>query len=37
MNRPSEIQVRFNLADGRVDGCWLSGVVQPTVCDKLAE
>jgi PhzF family phenazine biosynthesis protein len=29
MRRPSEIQVRFNLDDGRVDGCWLSGVVQP--------
>jgi PhzF family phenazine biosynthesis protein len=37
MKRPSEIQVRFNLADGRVEGCWLSGVVQPTVCEKLAD
>jgi len=33
MNHPSEIGVRFNLEDGRVNGCWLSGVVQPTICD----
>lgn len=37
MNRPSEIQVRFNLDHGQVDGCWLSGVVQPTQCEKIAE
>jgi PhzF family phenazine biosynthesis protein len=35
MNRASEIHVRFNVEDGRVDGCWLSGVVQPTECEKL--
>lgn len=35
MNRASEIQVRFNLEAGRVDGCWLSGVVAPTECEKL--
>lgn len=36
MRRPSEILVRFNLDGGRVDGCWLSGVVQPTECEKIA-
>lgn len=36
MKRPSEIQVRFNLYDGRIDGCWLSGVVQPTECEKIS-
>ena len=36
MGRPSEILVRFNLAGGRVDGCWLSGVVHPTECEKIA-
>jgi PhzF family phenazine biosynthesis protein len=36
MGRPSEILVRFNLADGRADGCWLGGVVQPTECERLA-
>ncbi|MCP3385513.1 MULTISPECIES: PhzF family phenazine biosynthesis protein [unclassified Bradyrhizobium] len=36
MKRPSEIQVRFNLDDGRIDGCWLSGVVQPTECEKIS-
>jgi PhzF family phenazine biosynthesis protein len=35
MKRPSEIQVRFNLDNGRVDGCWLSGVVQPTQCEEI--
>lgn len=35
MNHPSEIRVRFNLEHGRVNGCWLSGVVQPTVCEKI--
>jgi PhzF family phenazine biosynthesis protein len=35
MKRPSEIQVRFNLDHGRVDGCWLCGVVQPTQCEKI--
>lgn len=35
MNHPSEIQVRFSLEDGRVTGCWLSGVVQPTICEKV--
>jgi PhzF family phenazine biosynthesis protein len=28
MKHPSEIRVRFNLDGGRVNGCWLSGVVQ---------
>lgn len=37
MGRPSEIQVRFNLDDQRVDGCWLSGVVQPTDCEKISD
>ena len=36
MKRPSEIHVRFNLGDGRIDGCWLSGVVQPTECEKIS-
>ena len=36
MKHPSEISVRFNLDGGRIDGCWLSGVVQPTVCHKLS-
>lgn len=36
MQRPSEIQVRFNLDNGSVNGCWLSGVVQPTDCEKIA-
>jgi PhzF family phenazine biosynthesis protein len=36
MRRPSEILVRFNLDGGRIDGCWLSGVVQPTECEKIA-
>ncbi|TYL76054.1 PhzF family phenazine biosynthesis protein [Bradyrhizobium cytisi] len=36
MKRPSEIRVRFNLEDGRIDGCWLSGVVQPTDCEKIS-
>lgn len=35
MRRASEIQIRFNLDAGRVDGCWLSGVVAPIECDKL--
>lgn len=35
MKRPSEIQVRFNLANSRVDGCWLGGLVLPTECEKL--
>jgi PhzF family phenazine biosynthesis protein len=35
MKRPSEIQVRFNLDHGRVDGCWLCGVVQPTQCEEI--
>jgi PhzF family phenazine biosynthesis protein len=35
MMRPSEIQVRFNLDNGRVDGCWLCGVVQPTQCEEI--
>jgi PhzF family phenazine biosynthesis protein len=35
MKRPSEIQVRFNLDNGRVDGCWLCGVVQPTQCEEI--
>lgn len=34
MKRPSEIQVRFNLAGGHIDGCWLSGVVRPTECEE---
>jgi PhzF family phenazine biosynthesis protein len=37
MKRPSEIQVRFNLDNGRVDGCWLCGVVQPTHCEEIAK
>jgi PhzF family phenazine biosynthesis protein len=36
MRRPSEIRVRFNLADGRIDGCWLSGLVRPTQCEKIS-
>jgi predicted PhzF superfamily epimerase YddE/YHI9 len=36
MKRPSEIQVRFNLDDGRIDGCWLSGVVRPTECAEIS-
>jgi PhzF family phenazine biosynthesis protein len=36
MNHPSEIRVRFNLENGHVNGCWLSGVVQPTVCERLS-
>ena len=36
MRRPSEIQVRFNLDNGRVDGCWLGGVVQPTECEEIS-
>lgn len=36
MRRPSEILVRFNLDGGRVDGCWLSGVVVPTDCEKIS-
>lgn len=36
MKRPSEIQVRFNLDNGRVDGCWLCGVVQPTQCEAIS-
>jgi len=35
MKRPSEIRVRFNLDGGRVDGCWLSGIVQPAEGEKL--
>jgi PhzF family phenazine biosynthesis protein len=35
MKRPSEIEVRFNLDNGRVDGCWLCGVVQPTQCEEI--
>ncbi|HEV2159219.1 PhzF family phenazine biosynthesis protein [Bradyrhizobium sp.] len=35
MKRPSEIRVRFNLDGGRVDGCWLSGIVQPAEDEKL--
>lgn len=35
MNRPSEILVRFNLEDGVVNGCWLSGIVEPTHCEKV--
>lgn len=35
MKRPSEILVRFNLDGGRVTGCWLGGVVQPTECEKI--
>lgn len=34
MNHPSEIRVRFNLEHGRVNGCWLSGVVQQTICER---
>jgi PhzF family phenazine biosynthesis protein len=37
MKRPSEIQVRFNLDNGRVDGCWLCGVVQPTQCEEISK
>jgi PhzF family phenazine biosynthesis protein len=37
MKRPSEIRVRFNLDNGRVDGCWLGGVVLPTSCEKILE
>ncbi len=36
MKRPSEIRVRFNLDDGRPDGCWLGGVVRLTDCEKLS-
>lgn len=36
MRRPSEILVRFNLDRGQVSGCWLSGVVQPTVCEEVS-
>jgi hypothetical protein len=35
MKCPSEIRVRFNLDGGRVDGCWLSGIVQPAEGEKL--
>jgi PhzF family phenazine biosynthesis protein len=35
MKRPSEILVRFNLDGGRVTGCWLGGVVEPTECAKI--
>ena len=35
MKRPSEIRVRFNLDGQRVDGCWLSGIVQPAEGEKL--
>jgi PhzF family phenazine biosynthesis protein len=35
MKRPSEIRVRFNLDRASVNGCWLSGVVQPTACEKI--
>jgi PhzF family phenazine biosynthesis protein len=37
MKRPSEIQVRFNLDHGRIDGCWLCGVVQPTQCEEISK
>jgi len=37
MNHPSEIRIRFNLAGAVVNGCWLSGIVQPTQCEKLPE
>lgn len=37
MSHPSEIQVRFNTEAGRVKGCWLSGVVQPTTCARLSQ
>lgn len=36
MSHPSEIQVRFNIENGRVNGCWLSGVVQATTCARLS-
>jgi PhzF family phenazine biosynthesis protein len=36
MNHPSEIRVCFNLEGAVVNGCWLSGVVQPTTCERLA-
>ena len=35
MKRPSEIRVRFNLDGARVDGCWLSGIVQAAEGEKL--
>lgn len=35
MKRPSEIRIRFNLDRGRADGCWLGGVVEPTICDQI--
>lgn len=35
MKRPSEITIRFNLENGRANGCWLGGVVQPTDCEKI--
>jgi PhzF family phenazine biosynthesis protein len=35
MKRPSEIRVRFNLDYGSANGCWLGGVVQPTICDRI--
>ncbi len=36
MKRPSEISVRFNIEDGLVNGCWLSGAVEPTHCERVA-
>ncbi len=36
MKRPSEIRVRFSLDGASVNGCWLSGAVQPTTCEKVS-
>jgi PhzF family phenazine biosynthesis protein len=36
MQRPSEIKLRFSLNDGKPDGCWLGGAVQPTTCEIVA-
>ena len=30
MGRPSRIEVRFEVTDGEVGGCWLGGLVSPT-------